>query len=118
MAQSKKQDDNTIVIDLDDTYGTTTTYMSDDTWVTNDGTFTISLDDDTINISDLNISNTTAGWHNDFDSAWKNSYVDISEVEEMCKEYPAIERAWRNFKTVYDLTYEDYKSKKDDDLPF
>ena len=101
-----------IVIDLKDTYGTTTTYMSGDSITdviysgTNDGTFTI--DSDTI-----------------FTSDWKftNNSIDPSEVERMCKEYPALEKVWRNFKSVYDMVQQDYKGKKksgevDDDLPF
>jgi len=118
MAQSKKQDNNIVLVDLGDTFDIDSIYVANDTWVEDDGTFTISLNDDTINVSDINIDTTT--WTTDFNYNWQNQYVDINEVEQMCKEYPAIERAWRNFKAVYDLTYEDYKSKKDDedDLPF
>jgi hypothetical protein len=31
----------------------------------------------------------------------------------MCKEYPALSKVWRNFKSVYDMTLQDYKGKKE-----
>jgi hypothetical protein len=49
--------------------------------------------------------------------------IDISEIEDMCTEYPALEKVWRNFKTLYDMTLQDYKGKQkergfDDKIPF
>jgi hypothetical protein len=139
MTQSKKSDDYTITLDtgevldlngivdttgditinLDDTYGTTTTYWAGDSITdvvytgSNDGTFTIDVNsEDTINIGDWNLSG-------DFGAISINPY----EVEKMCKEYPALEKVWRNFKAVYDMVKQDYEGKKkageiDDDIPF
>ena len=126
MTQSKK-DDNTIVIDLNDTYGTTTTYWAGDSISdivisdVSDGTFTISLDDvttaDTIDISTLD--NITS----DYQWAYEESRINILEIENMCKEYPALEKVWRNFKNVYDMVKQDYEGKKkageiENDYPF
>ena len=112
--------DDTITINLDDTYGTTTTtYWAGDSVTdvvysgSNDGTFTIDINDlttDTIDIGDWSLSG-------DF------GRIDPVEVEKMCKEYPALEKVWRNFKSVYDMVKQDYEGKKkageiDDDLPF
>ena len=128
MTQSKKSDlklddilDTTgdITINLDNTYGTTTTYWAGDSVADvvytgpNDGTFTIDTNtiDTTINIGDWCLSG-------DF------GIISPSEVEKMCKEYPALEKVWRNFKAVYDMVKQDYEGKKkageidDDDLPF
>ena len=134
MTQSKKSDDYTITLDtgevldlngivdttgditinLNDTYGTTTTYWAGDsiTDITvsdiNDGTFTISSDTvDTINI----------------DWLYNNMTIDPDKVEKMCEEYPALEKVWRNFKAVYDMVKQDYEGKKkagelDDGIPF
>jgi phosphopantetheine adenylyltransferase len=126
MTQSKK-DDNTIVIDLNDTYGTTTTYWAGDN-ITDivigdsiDGTFTIDINDlttDTIDISSLD--NITS----DYQWAYENTKIDKLEIEKMCKEYPALEKTWRNFKSVYDMVKQDYEGKKkageidEDDIPF
>jgi hypothetical protein len=114
-------EDDTITINLNDTYGTTTTYWAGDSVTdvvysgSNDGTFTIDINDlttDTIDIGDWKLSG-------DFGAISINPH----EVEKMCKEYPALEKVWRNFKTVYDMVQQDYKGKKqageiDDDLPF
>ena len=131
MTQSKKDDSFTIdisdlklddildttgdiTINLDNTYGTTTTYWAGDSVAdvvytgSNDGTFTIDTNTtDTIDI----------GW------IYNNMNIDPNEVEKMCKEYPALEKVWRNFKSVYDMVKQDYEGKKkageiDDDIPF
>lgn len=124
MTQSKKNDvtvtlddyvsGEDIVINLDNTYGTTTTYWAGDSVTdvvysgSNDGTFTI----DTNTIDPIDIS-----W------IYNNMNIDTTEVERMCKEYPALEKVWRNFKSVYDMVKQDYEGKKkageiDDDIPF
>ena len=63
-------------------------------------TYTVS---DTININDYNIT-----WPLD------NS-INIDKIESMCKEYPALEKTWRNFKTTYDLVKQDWKGKQNED---
>jgi len=101
-----------------------------------DGTFTISINDsETIDISSYSISdislstptitydsnpfsqqtdtitidNSTYSYANILDN-----YIDPVEVDRMCKEYPALSKVWRNFKSVYDMTLQDYKGKKDE----
>ena len=107
-------EDDTITINLDDTYGATTTYWAGDSITdvvysgSNDGTFTI--DTNTMDTVDL-------GW------IYDRHTLSVDEVERMCKEYPALEKVWRNFKSVYDMVKQDYKGKKkageiDDDIPF
>ena len=108
-------EDDTITINLDDTYGTTTTYSLNDSigditfdTSTYDGTFTIDANTvDTVNI----------------DWIYNNMNIDPNQVENMCKEYPALEKVWRNFKSVYDMVKQDYEGKIkageiDDDIPF
>ena len=112
MTQSKKSNDY-ITVDLGAEQYTTTTYWDGDsvTDITintiDDGTFTIT--DDSIDISSIS-------W--DF-----GNKIDPSEVEKMCKEYPALDKVWRNFKSVYDMTKQDFEGKVkageiDDDIPF
>ena len=110
--------DDTITINLDDTYGATTTYWAGDSITDSvtisDGTFTIADDATTINIGDWDLSGNFGVVGN----------INPYEVEKMCKEYPALEKVWRNFKAVYDMVQQDYKGKKeageidDDDIPF
>ena len=128
MTQSKKDDTFTIdvndlklddildttgdiTINLNDTYGATTTYSVgslDDTITISDGTFT--LDTHAIDWTANNILGDTR--------------ISPEEIERMCKEYPALEKVWRNFKAVYDMCKKDYEGKikageiNDDDIPF
>ena len=136
MTQSKKPEfESTITISMDDyvsgeditinlddiNMGTTTTYWAGDSITdvtytgTNDGTFTIDINDLTSDTIDL--SNITSDWK------FTNNSIDPNEVDRMCKEYPALEKVWRNFKSVYDMVQQDYEGKKkageiDDDIPF
>jgi hypothetical protein len=111
MTQSKKSED-TFTINLDDTYGTTTTYwaggiMTDTITITGNTPDTYIIDD-SIGVSNYNIT-----WPLD-------NTIDPDEIERMCKEYPALEKTWRNFKATYDLVKQDWKGKQDDEdqLPF
>ena len=95
-----------ITINLNDTYGATTTYWASDSISditisgVNDGTFTIDT--------------------NSVDWLYNDTRIDPDEIERMCKEYPALEKTWRNFKATYDLVKQDWKGKQDgeDELPF
>jgi|TARA_B100001093_G_scaffold491108_1_gene530859 hypothetical protein len=93
-----------------------------------DKTFSITLDEDyltntgseyTFNMSDITISSTTDTITLDPGSSGEvynilDNFIDPDEVENMCKEYPALYKVWRNFKSVYDMTLQDYKGKKDE----
>lgn len=109
MSQSKKSED-TFTINLDE---------SD----TNNGTFITGVLGDSNYVFDTSVlytSNITPNitWTN---TTWPESTsIDTDEVERMCKEYPALEKTWRNFKATYDLVKQDWKGKQDgeDELPF
>jgi len=101
-------DDDLITINLNDTYGTSTTWMADTITITGNDT----INDGTIDLSNIS----TISWPLD-------TSIDPDEVERMCKEYPSLEKVWRNFKSVYDMVKQDYQGKKDageivDDYPF
>ena len=134
MTQSKK-DDDTFVLNLDDILDTTgditidlgnydaqtTTYWAGDS-VTD---ITLSSSDNTFTLNDTITINTGGGITDTVDFDWisNNTSIDPTKVEKMCKEYPALEKVWRNFKAVYDMVQQDYEGKKkageiDDDLPF
>ena len=116
---SDELSDDTITINLDDTYGTTTTYWAGDSVTdivltdsnSSNGTFTI----DTGTMDNAGLIG--------LDWIYERHSLSISEVESMCKEYPALEKTWRNFKSMYDMVKQDYQGKKDageldDDIPF
>jgi hypothetical protein len=39
---------------------------------------------------------------------WVDCFPDWHRVEDMCKKYPGLEIAFRNFQTVYQLVKDDY----------
>lgn len=106
-------EDDTITINLDDTYGTTTTY-----WSNSDITISSVSDSSyTIDTSTLTTDTIDINW------IYNNMNIDPNEVERMCQEYPSLEKVWRNFKSVYDMVKQDYEGKKkageiDNDIPF
>ena len=110
----ENDDDKTFTINLDDTYGTTTTYwaggiMTDTITISGNTPDTYIIDDGSIDLSNID------------SIVWPpNNTINPDEVERMCKEYPALEKTWRNFKATYDLVKQDWKGKQDDDeeLPF
>ena len=127
MTQSKDNDTLTVTLDdyisgeditinLNDTYGTTTTYITDDS-ITFNNTFDTSTYDGTFTIDTNTVDTVNIDW------LYNNMNIDPSEVERMCNEYPALEKVWRNFKSVYDMVKQDFEGKKkageiDDDIPF
>lgn len=43
-----------------------------------------------------------------FPEEWKDCFPSWQRIEGMCKQYPALEIALRNFRTVYELVKDDY----------
>lgn len=43
---------------------------------------------------------------------WVDSFPEWSRVQDMCKQYPGLEIALRNFRTVYTLVKDDYDNPK------
>ena len=39
---------------------------------------------------------------------WDNSFPEWDRIQEMCKHYPSLEIALRNFKVIYELVKDDY----------
>lgn len=99
--------DNTIFINMNDTYGATTSYITD----VSQPSYTISINDTVdYNLNDITITGSGPEWW----VATPGTHIEIEEVEKMCKEYPALEKVYENFKTIYDLVKQDWESKKDD----
>jgi hypothetical protein len=49
---------------------------------------------------------------------WEHEFPAFHKVEEMCKEYPALERAYENFKTIYTMVEQDWKGKQSEQGQF
>jgi hypothetical protein len=39
----------------------------------------------------------------------------VAKVEDMCNNYPALEKAYENFKTIYAMVHQDWRGKQDQD---
>ena len=98
--------------------------------------FTFNVTDytaDTINISsiiDSTISTTATitlddtHWADDIKwepIEFEDQMPTVAKVEDMCNDYPALEKAYENFKMIYKMVHQDWKGKQDVDkngLPF
>lgn len=104
--------DSSYTIDVSDittTFGSTTTIDTINTTSTiNDG-LTITLDDphwaDNITWEQVE---------------FEDSMPSIAKVEDMCNDYPALAKAYENFKTIYAMVHQDWKGRQenDDQMPF
>jgi hypothetical protein len=97
-----------ITIDLSNTCGDSTSYITSDSMI-----YTISVDD-TIDYNNLGNITITGSAEPQWWVTTHNTHIEISKIENMCKEYPALAKVYENFKTVYDLVKQDWESKNDD----
>jgi len=42
----------------------------------------------------------------------------VAKVEDMCRDYPALEKAYENFKTIYKMVHQDWQGRQDEDEQF
>lgn len=49
---------------------------------------------------------------------FEDTFPDIYKVRDMLKHYPALEKAFENFKTVYKMVDQDYKGNHQDNEEF
>lgn len=45
---------------------------------------------------------------------FEDDMPDPQELKRMCEEYPGLEKAYENFKTVYKMVEQDWRGKQDD----
>jgi hypothetical protein len=106
---------DTITIDLSNTYGTTTSTLTiGDEFTVGD----VSIDTYTVDTIDLD-------WLKDHritlePTMWEDCMPDPQKLKKMCEQYPALEKVYENFKTVYSMVEQDWKGNHDDedDIPF
>ena len=120
MTQSK--DDNMSIGDItfDVTEGSLSPFtLNDDTTITIGGQSSDYVYSTTISGTSpsyvLSDTVTIDGVSSEYNITWPlDNSIDIDKIESMCKEYPALEKTWRNFKATYDLVKQDWKGKQDD----
>ena len=103
-------DNGTITITTEDTH---------DYGFSNDDLITVSLDSDTtFSINDVTTVTGDYNPHYDINisSLPKEEFVDelpnIKKINEMCKNYPALDKVYEQFKTIYHMVHQDYTGKK------
>lgn len=99
---------DTITIDLSDTYSTltmSTPYPLGDISVNSYTVDTIDIDWDKISINNITLEPTM----------WEDCMPDPQKLKKMCEQYPALEKAYENFKTVYSMVEQDWKGNHDED---
>jgi hypothetical protein len=47
---------------------------------------------------------------------FEDAMPDIAKVEDMCNEYPALAKAYENFKNIYAMVHQDWVGKNKDDI--
>lgn len=68
---------------------------------------TWSIMDDNIDLSSINISTLNP-------VEFEDHMPSVAKVEDMCTEYPALEKAYENFKSVYAMVKQDWQGKQDE----
>ena len=94
-------------------------------------TVTVSVGDITVNTIDISsITSSTVSTITLDDTHWsdeitwermefEDSMPSVAKVEDMCNDYPALAKAYENFKTFYKLVEQDWIGRqKEDDPPF
>lgn len=95
--------------------------LSTPTYSSNTDTFTMEVGDNTFTMSDpldINIDNLT---NITFDKiVFEDHMPDPNRIKKMCQHYPALDKAYENFKTIYKMVNQDYKGnyEDDEDVPF
>ena len=49
---------------------------------------------------------------------FEDKMPSVAKVEDMCNDYPALRKAYENFKTIYKIVHQDWKGRQDNDNNF
>ena len=49
---------------------------------------------------------------------FEDKMPSVAKVEDMCNNYPALEKAYENFKTIYAMVHQDWQGRQDEDEQF
>lgn len=65
----------------------------------------------------FNITNDSIIWTGDFPplKEFEDHFPEIGKVKEMCEIYPGLKKAYEHFKSVYEMTKDDYEERKNND---
>lgn len=95
----------------------TTLHIGDISFDSTNNTFNVvnnNLDWVTITDSTIDLSSITTQ-----PVEFEDTMPDVAKIEDMCNDYPALEKAYENFKTIYKMVHQDWVGRqKQDELPF
>ena len=99
---------------------TVTVSLGDITVDTIDLSDTITINSGSIATSIITDSIITDGSYPHWDPIeFEDQMPTVAKVEDMCNDYPALDKAYENFKTIYKLVEQDWIGRqKEDDPPF
>lgn len=114
--------DNTITITgIDGTIDTITMDSIYSYTLSSDPAININLENYTTGNIDLSsITSTDANWSSGYNVTFdcivfEDCMPDVKRIKNMCEHYPALTKAFENFKTIYKMVDQDYKGNYEDD---
>lgn len=102
--------DGSITIDTKDLLHNNTMYYTASTGTLN----TIILDSNHNITTDASTWDTYSSWFKNL-KEFEDTMPDLTKIKEMCNMYPALDKAFENFRAVYDLVKDDYEARKNND---
>ena len=76
-----------------------------------------SLTTSTIDIDELLAEDFTISLNDPVE--FEDHMPSVAKVEDMCNDYPALARAYENFKSIYAMVHQDWKGRQlDEESPF
>ena len=105
--------DNSLTIDTKDLFynhANDTMYYTTSTGVIN----TIDISSSNYTTIDSRTWDTYSSWFKNL-KEFEDTMPDLTKIKEMCIMYPAMAKAFENFKAVYDLIKDDYEARKNND---
>jgi hypothetical protein len=86
-----------------------------DMWIDSNNISVYSSNNDWISIADseynIDLNNITIVEPVEFE----DQMPSVAKIEDMCRDYPGLEKAYENFKTVYKLVHQDWRGRQDAD---
>lgn len=65
----------------------------------------ITISDNTINLDNVSIIQPVE---------FEDQMPDVAKIEDMCNDYPALAKAYDNFKTIYKMVHQDWVGRQKD----
>lgn len=74
--------------------------------VVNNSVDWITITDNTIDLDNISIIQPVE---------FEDRMPDVAKIEDMCNDYPALEKAYDNFKTIYKMVHQDWVGRQEHD---